>query len=60
MPFEIIVYMLEHRHSALNKALYGEEHGFNERVLQLKMVSSQGEFEIKMPVVCRMRTTYFS
>jgi hypothetical protein len=53
MPFELVVYILNHRYLALNKALYGEEHGFGERIRLLEMVSGQRGFEIKLPVLCR-------
>jgi hypothetical protein len=53
MPFELVVYILNHRYLALNKALYGEEHGFGERIRLLEMVSGQRRFEIKLPVLCR-------
>lgn len=53
MSRELIAYMLAHRHSALNKTLYGEEHGFGERTLELEMLSTQRHIEIRMPVLCR-------
>lgn len=50
---ELTVYMLPNRHGALNTSLYGNEHGFGERVLNLDMVSGQDNLDIKLPVLCR-------
>jgi hypothetical protein len=52
---KVTVYILSHRHEALYKALYGEEHGFGERVTHLGMVSGQEDIDSRMPVLCRYK-----
>lgn len=47
--------MLPHRHLALSKVLYGEEHGFGKRILELLMVSGQDNLDNKMLVFCRYK-----
>jgi hypothetical protein len=38
---------------ALEQALYGHEHGFGERILNLEMRSRSPRFNIMLPVTCR-------
>ncbi|KAH8732656.1 hypothetical protein GQ44DRAFT_667906 [Phaeosphaeriaceae sp. PMI808] len=53
MDSELTVYMLQHRHDALSRALYGDEHGCGERTLKLEMISGQENLDIELPVLCR-------
>jgi hypothetical protein len=52
---ELAVSMLPHRYKTLCKALYGEEHGFGERILRLELMSGQENLDIRIPVLCRYK-----
>jgi hypothetical protein len=52
-PHELTVSMSVNEFVALDKALYGHEHGFGERILNLEIRSRSPRFNIKLPVTCR-------